>query len=216
MILRKLFGRKKGGHTNNGRDLVAACDLLPGDLVTFKHRQIIPPELQGNTFEITEVGTYQFEDGQRLELSLLSEDKSKYFMGVNPHDRHADFDLSINIPRKDVLTLFDETNFSDLWDEDVFSELEIQHILPRYDGWLCEKYTQVLCNGTGYFHSRDGRSEELSMYEEDGSEEFRYHEAEGSNDSYAITVEIWGDGDTDVTADVSCPSDAIDKLWPGN
>ena len=216
MILRKIFRSKKETRNREKRNLVSVCNLLPGDLVTFKHRQLIPPVLQGGTLEITTVGTYQYEDGQYLELSLLSENKIQYSMGIDPQDPHATFDLSISIPRQDVLSIFNEDDFSDLWDEDIFPELVTQRIPPLYEGWLTQKYTQSICNGTGYFHNRDCRTEQLSLYEDDGSEEFRYHEAHGINDSYTITVEVWGDGETDVTADVTCPSDAIESLWPGN
>jgi len=41
LILRKFFGGKKETKNSGKRNLVSVCQLLPGDLVTFKHRQEI-------------------------------------------------------------------------------------------------------------------------------------------------------------------------------
>ena len=61
MVPRKLF--RRGGSEPGGRRLEGPGDLSPGDLLTFKHRLALPPNVQGQTFEVSSIATYEFEDG---------------------------------------------------------------------------------------------------------------------------------------------------------
>ena len=61
MVLRKLF--RRGGSGSEARRFEGPGDLGPGDLLTFKHRLALPPNVQGQTFEVSSIATYEFEDG---------------------------------------------------------------------------------------------------------------------------------------------------------
>ena len=67
----------------------------------------------------------------------------------------------------------------------------------------------------GYFFDRDCRGETLSQYEDDDSEELRYHECEDASGRFGLTVEVWADGDTEVSLDVNVPPDVIESMLPG-
>jgi len=74
LILRKFFGGKKETKNSGKRNLVSVCQLLPGDLVTFKHRQVIPPALQGSTLDrcpdIKKISKLGFKKKYNLSLGL--------------------------------------------------------------------------------------------------------------------------------------------------
>ncbi len=213
-MLRKLFRARVGGRSpDSQRRLDSLVDLQAGDLVTFKHRLALPPSVQGQTFEVSAIATYQFEDGLHPQLTLAGAEAGRIYLGFRANDP-AEMSLSRNAPRADVLRLFDEDAFSALWDDD-FADLEVAAKLPEYEGWLAGRYAQIKKWAEGYYYDRDCRGEELSSYADDGSEEFRYHECEDASGHFGLTVEVWGDGDTEVSLDIDCSPDVIEAMWPG-
>ena len=197
------------------RRLDRPTDLKAGDLVSFKPRLALPPEIQGRTFEIASVATYQYESGIAVQLTLVGEDHDKFYLGFDPGESQPELCLGRDVPRRDVQRLFDEDAFAGLWDEDEFAQLDVAAPLDRYDGWLADAYAQVKKDAVGFYYDRDCRGESLSMRRDDDSQELRYHECEGSNDSFGLSVEIWGDGETEVSLEIYCRADVIESMWPG-
>ena len=213
-MLKKLFrARFSKGDAEGARTLESATDLAAGDLVTFKHRLALPGDVQGQTFEVSSVGAYEFEDGLYPQLTLDGAEAGRIFLSFKAGDA-SELCLSRAVPRRDVLKLFDEDAFSALWDDD-FAHLQVASRLDAYDGWLADAYSQVKKWAEGYYHSRDRRGETLSQYADDDSEELRYHECEDASGRFGMTVEVWGDGETEVTLDVNVAPDVVDALFPG-
>ena len=213
-MLKKLFrARFSKGDANDARSLESPVDLAAGDLLTFKHRLALPGDVQGQTFEVSSVGAYEFEDGLYPQLTLDGAESGRIFLSFKAGDV-SELCLSREVPRRDVLKLFDEDAFSALWDDD-FADLQVVSRLDAYDGWLADAYSQVKKWAEGYYHSRDRRGETLSQYADDDSEELRYHECEDASGRFGITVEVWGDGETEVTLDVNVAPDVVDALFPG-
>ena len=208
-LLRGRFGRAPAP----ARALTGAGDLRAGDLLTFKHRLSLPEAVQGETFEVSKVETYQFEDGLYPQLALDGAEAGRVYLGFKDADATA-LCLSKTVPRKHVLRLFDEAAFAALWDEG-FADLNVAEPLPDYAGWLADGYAQTKNAAEGYFYARDCRGETLSLHQDDDAEPLRYHECEDDSGRFGLTVEVWGDGATDVSLDVNCPPDVIDAMWPG-
>ena len=213
-MLRKLLRRPARRDAAPGRTLTGASDLRAGDLLTFKHRLSLPEAVQGQTFEVSKVETYQFEDGLHPQLALDGAEAGRVYLSFKDADA-TELCLSKAVPRKHVLRLFDEDAFAALWD-DGFADLDVAHQLADYAGWLADGYAQTKNAAEGYFYARDCRGEGLSQYQDDDAEPFRYHECEDDSGRFGLTVEVWGDGATDVSLDVNCPADVIDAMWPGD
>ena len=209
-LIRARFGAKSA---DEGRTLAGVADLRVGDLLTFKHRLSLPPSVQGETFEVARISTYQYEDGLYPQLALDSAEAKRIFLSFKDGDA-TELCLSHDVPRKDVLRLFDEAMFGALWDDD-FAHLEIAEQVDAYAGWLGAGYAQTKKWAEGYFYDRDCRGENLSVYQDDDGEELRYHACEDSTGRFGLSVEVWSDGDTDVSLDVDCPPDVIESMWPG-
>lgn len=212
-MLKKLFRARFGRAAEPGRTLATPADLRAGDLLTFKHRLSLPPDVQGQTFEVARVDTYQYEDGIYPQLTLEGAEAGRFFLGFKASDPAA-LCLSKTAPRKDVRRLFAEDAFGALWEED-FVDLEVVEKLAAYDGWLADGYSQVKKWSEGYFYDRDCRGEKLSNFQDDDAEELRYHECEDATGRFGLTVEVWTDGETEVTLDVNCPADVVESMWPG-
>ncbi len=213
MLKKLLRARFSKGDANDVRTLESPADLDAGDLVTFKHRLALPGDVQGQTFEVSSVGAYEFEDGLYPQITLDGAESGRVFLSFKAGDA-SELCLSREVPRRDVLKLFDEDAFSALWDDD-FADLKVAARLDAYDGWLADAYSQVKKWAEGYYHSRDRRGETLSQYADDDSEELRYHECEDATGRFGITVEVWGDGETEVTLDVNVAPDVVDAMFPG-
>lgn len=214
-MLKKLFRARFGDKTaETGRQLASVADLQQGDLLTFKHRLALPPSIQGQTFEVAKVGGYEFEDGLYPQLTLDGVEAGRIYLGFKANDAN-ELSLSRDLPRRDVLKIFGEEPFATLWDED-FADLAVAETPDAYEGWLAASYAQTKKWAEGYFHDRDCRDKQLSQYQDDDSEELRYHECEDASGRFGLTVEVWGDGETEVTLDVNCPPDVIESLWPGD
>ena len=213
-MLRKILRSRFGKRSDDGpRQLSGPGDLAAGDLLTFKHRLLLPPEVQGQTFEVSAVGAYHFEDGLYAELTLDGTGRDRIYLGFDAGDA-SELSLSRTVPRADVLRLFDEDAFAALWDED-FAELKVMDAPPQYEGWIAKRYGQTKKWAEGYYYDRDPRGERPSRLQDDDAEELRCHECEDDTGRYGLSVEVSADGETEVFAEVNCPPDVIESMWPG-
>ena len=210
-LLRARFGKDK---ESDVRDLKSPTDLVAGDLVAFKHRLTLPESLQGQTFEVTKVSTYEYQDGIYPQLTLDGAEIGRFYLSFKGNDP-SELSLSRALGRRDVVRLFAEADFAALWDDD-FVDLDVAQPLPAYAGWFGQRYSQVKKSAEGYFYDRDCRGETLSQNVDDDSEEFRYHECEDDSGRFGLTVEVWSDGETDVTLDVYVTPEVIEEMHPGD
>jgi len=213
-VIGKLF-RSFRNQTDDGprKSPTTVGDLRPGDILTFKQRRTLPDEMQGGSYEVAAVSGYQYEDGLYTQITLVGQDRRALYLGFDPRDDEGELCWSKPISRSTVLELFDEETFADLW-EDGFTRLETLHEPADFFGWLTGAYQQTKNQAIAYYFDQDMRDEHLSKVMDDNSEELRYHECTGSDDRFSITVEVWADGETEVTLDVVTPSDVIETIFP--
>ena len=196
------------------RTLTHPDELEVGDIVGLKDRRSLPKELQGQQFEVTAVGSYQYASSTEREFTLRSEDSLSYYMSVDDNDGDPILGFSIKIPRDAVLKIFDEEEFAMLWEPE-FPTLSVRHTPEAYASWLTDRYHQIVKSEEAYFYNRDLGDKPPSRRMDDDGEEFRYHECEGEpEDQYGLSIEVWASGETDVSLAVYTPQDVIDELWP--
>lgn len=206
-MFKKIFGGDKSGP----RTLTEPGQLQAGDIVSFKQRRSLPDELQGQQLEVTKVGGYQYSETEiTKELTLRSEDNKTYYLSIDDNDGDPRLCFSIKLPEKNLFTLFDEDEFSALWGED-FVTLTVKEKPAELVGWLSNSYTQCMKEGEAYYYNQECGG---VVPEDEEGEEFRYHECVGDVDARYLTVEIWGDGDTEVSLVAFCPVDVIEEMWP--
>ncbi|MCU7816141.1 MAG: hypothetical protein KZQ89_15780 [Candidatus Thiodiazotropha sp. (ex Lucinoma kastoroae)] len=206
-MFKKIFGGN-----SSPRVLNDPGQLLVGDIVSLKQRRSLPDELQGEQLEVTKVGGYQYSATEiTKELTLRSADNKTYYLSVDDNDGDPLLCFSIKLPEPMVLTLFDEEEFSQLWGDD-FVTLMVREKPEELLSWLADSYTQRMKEGEAYYYNHDCGGK---IPEDDAGEELRYHECVGNLDARYLSVEIWGEGDTDVSLAALCPVDAIEEMWPG-
>ncbi|MBV1914385.1 MAG: hypothetical protein KUG72_03310 [Pseudomonadales bacterium] len=206
-MFKKLFSGKK----DQPRSLETANQLQVGDIVLFKYRESLPPELREKQLEVSKIGTYEYSSGTSKEVVLKDENNQVYFMALEEDDGEEYLSLGKKISRQQVYSLFDADAFAQLWTEQ-WVELESQGHPEALDGWLAQRYSQSIKDQQAYYYDRDCHGTDLSQAED--GEELRFHECEGDDDHYGINVEISDDGSTDVFLQVYCPTDVIAEMWP--
>jgi len=200
------------------RSLSKPIELGVGDIVVLNERQSLPKTLRGQELEVTGVGTHQYSHGIEKEVTLRSIDNKTYYMSIDENDGAPVLCFSVKVERTEVEALFDLGQFAGLFEEDSYTQLEVQSIPEWLRDWVGgDTYTQTLSYGEGYYFKDDLIAKGItpSSREDDSSEEFRFHECESvENDHYALLVEIWSSGETDVFLSVSTPLDVIAEMWP--
>ncbi len=208
--MRNFFKKKQ----DSPRQLNGPKDLQLGDIVVLKERRALPPELQGQQFEVSHVNTYQYASSTEKEFTLRGADSSSYNMSVDDNDGDPVLCFTIKISRDIVLDIFDEDEFAQLWEPE-FPSLTVRNSPERYAAWLTEEYHQIIKDEEAYFYNRDCAENPPSRQEDDDGEEMRYHECEGApDDDRSLIVEVYGSGETDVSLEISTPVDVIAELWP--
>jgi len=203
------FGKKE-----SSRSLDSIEQLQIGDIVSFKDRPPLPVDVQGVDFQVTDVAGYQYSDGPVDEFTLKSAENFVLILSLEQDDGETSICLSRKIKRKQVLSLFDEDEFADLWEPD-FVALSVQQVPDKLKTWVGQTYQQQQKNASAYFYDRDLREKPASDYEDSGSYALQYHECLTDDELYGISVEIFEDGETDVYLQCYLPTDVIDGLWPG-
>ncbi|MBL4583330.1 MAG: hypothetical protein JKX83_01820 [Pseudomonadales bacterium] len=206
-MFKKFFSGKK----DQRPALESVNQLQPGDIILFKYRESLPPELREKQFEVNKIGTYEYSSGTSKEVVLKDDSDNIYFMALEENDGEQHLCLGKKISRQQVYSLFNEETFAQLWTEQ-WVDLESQEQPQALNGWLARRYSQTIKDQKAYYYARDCHGTDLSQAED--GEELRFHECEGDDDHYGLNIEINDDGSTDVFLQVYCPADVIAEMWP--
>jgi len=209
----KLFG-KSGQDGPTERQLDHPNKLLVGDIICLDDSFALPSHLKGQSLEVIEVNCYEFEHDTSCEWVLRGKDDQLIFMSYEKDDEER-LVFSIKITRELVEQLFDLDQFSQLFDEPGQATLELKQSLPEFNNWLGQLYRQNDFATVGFYHQKDPRSDQISQYQgEDQGESLEVYGAESDDERYAISAEVYQDGETDVILSLYRPISDIRQYWP--
>ncbi len=208
-------GDKKEGP----RKLESPKDLAIGDIVSFK--LYAPPALCAKPFEVSEVNTYDFEDGIKAELILKAADGTLVFLSYESDDGVESLCLSQKINRSAVEMLFDLAEFSEILDNEQgvvslnlrCTEAELPDQLQHLQGFLAATYHRESFSERGYFHKGDFRLTGIPDFAE--GEELDYYSVVSADEKHEVEIEVWDD-DTDVSITLVTDTQLIEEMWPAN
>jgi len=205
-----LWSRTK---TDDGvRELSHPKDLLEGDLIQLSDSFGLPPRLRDQIFKVLGVVTYQFERDYSSSFSLEGRNNDHIDLTIDEEGGRSIAAFSLSIDRSLVEQIFDMDEFAHIFDVD--ENAQITPIASLDLGpWLGKSYTQEACAESAYFYSKDCRGEGPSEYEGDG-EPFEYYSLQSSDGDHGIEIEVYANGETDVSLTLYRPLDDIKELWP--
>jgi len=211
-----MFGFFKKKSKVSARNLNHFSELKSKDLVTFKDRSILPLELQGQSFTVERVQSYQYDDGVSPEFVLQHPAGNVFTVMCSDLEEGETLTIAKKLPHEIVDALFSMPELESIFSDDVSTTLAVQqeNIPKDFEGWLPERYMRTIYNAVGFFYKDDRRSQGVSDYVGDGSEELRYHECTGTPDHFSLNIEIWEDGSTDIFVQITVPQNVISEMWP--
>ncbi len=202
-----LFGNKD---KDANRVLESPYDLKKGDIITFKPKAYLPDELAAADFTVEQETTYQYESGNITELVIKGADNSVYYLAIDPNDGEPSLCIANKISRSDVSKIFNSDSFAQLFEGD-FITLESQQTPPNLASWVATHYFQSSQGETGFFYNEACQPDEYT----EGGEEFRLYEFAADPEHFSMSIEVYGDGSTDVLLEVSGGFEMIEQMWPG-
>jgi len=210
------FSKDKKGDSEPVRSSLGhPSQLDKGDIIklSFLNQQ----ELSGQRLEVTDVNTYDFENRAKPSFTLKNDAGDAFSLSVCEDNGEQKLSFSRLLKRKKVLALFDEAAFAGVFAAGAGitlnrnAESDIPQSLLE---WTAPQYVEEVDCSSGYYHEGDYRNKPLPEYEKDASG-LEYYLLEDPDGEFAIEIEVYADGETEVSATVYLPMTTIEEMWPG-
>jgi len=193
------------------RELTHPKDLQTGDIIKFKY---LPQSILSNQqFQISSIGTYDFEDRHLTEFKLSGNTDETLFMMVDDSGDETILTISIKINRNMTEEMFDLDQFALVFDGDGHTTLTRKQEPQAYQGWTAPSYRQEICAEAGYYYKKDYRNMPLPQYQGAG-DPLEYYRLISDDRQFAIEAEVYEGGETDVLMTLRRPLSDIDEMWP--
>ena len=204
----KLFG--SSSKEDKKRSLEKPEQLQTGDIITLDDSFALPALLRGQSLEIKQVNTYEYEHSKSVEWVLQGSTDDILFLSLENDDVQT-LVFSLKINRDIVGSLFDLDQFSQLFDDPGNAKLSVKSIPESYNQWLTTNYRQCEFAQFGYFHSIDYRHQNIGEQQGDS---FERYSAESDDEKFGLEAEVYQDGETDVVLTIHRPVSDIRQYWP--
>ncbi len=203
-----MFGRKK---KKTARSITQFSELDVGDLIVFKPREILPVGINDETLTVEKVGTYDHNGSLTSDFTLTHSSGERFSAVYNEEEDTVT--LGQKISRQEVLSIFDENEFADVFDEGGSVTLNsiLESVTDKRRAWVADTYDRTVAAGVAYYYDDDRRKSGVSQFEDD-SLPFTYFELEGSNQHNSLSIEIWDDGETDVFCEVTVKANVVETF----
>ena len=174
----------------DSRQLDHPGDLLQGDLVTITDSYALPAQLRAGSFKVVAVATYQYEHEFETEFSLEGQDDDRVSLLIEKEDGRERAAFSLSIDRDVVEQLFDPDQFSEIFDEDVQTVLQLQQESEELAVWTAPVYRQQAGAETGYYYQQDYSGSEPPDEEVEVTALYDYELVSDCVDQ-AVDIEVW-------------------------
>ncbi|MFQ5535406.1 MAG: hypothetical protein ACE5EM_11360 [Sphingomonadales bacterium] len=188
-------------------------DLQLGDIVKFGF--VAQADLSNSRFEVTAINTYDWRDGTDTVFILKGERGNIVWVQVVEEDGDEHLAISRKMTRAQVETLFDPEAFATVFEEGAGTELDARAVPDGFENWTAARYAEMEDCTPGYYHEGDYRARELPKYEDEATG-LDYYLLIDDSEQFAIEIEVYTAGDTEVSATIYLEPNVIDELWPAN
>jgi len=212
-FLKGIFGGRQGGQDDPPRSLNHPRDLRVGDIVKFGFAS--QEALSNRTYMVESVDTCDLGGEAHMKTLFTIEGESRRLRLAVVTDRTGDrLELGLMVLPDDVRQIFDVDAFIDLLDP----ETGIAHVLERIgepqhlDGWTARIYRQE-AGHNAYYHTGDYRGRALPQDADEGTA-FSYYSLVSDDRQFALEVQVYDGGRTEVYLLAYFPISKIDEMWP--
>ncbi|GLP95676.1 hypothetical protein [Paraferrimonas sedimenticola] len=207
----KLFGKKAEAEP---RQLNHPSQLNQGDMIVLDDSFALPGLLRGQQFKVESVNCYEYQNSRAPEWILRGNGQHTLFLSIEQDDEEY-LAVSIKLTRAEVESCFDMDAFADIFEEGVFAELEGHEQDGELAGWLNGRYRQTDFAEFGYFHRADYRHTRPPQdANQSHGDAFEAYQLVNDNETHAIDIEVYENGETDVMLTLYRPVSDIREYWP--
>lgn len=204
-----------GKDTPAPRELNHPRDLRTGDIIKFGFSA--QDELTNQSFRIAKIFTYDIsESGQRDQTYLMLEGEGNETLRLNVLNERGTERLEIGraVFPDQVEQVFNIEAFAHIFDPDSGSNNVLDRIAePAFlSGWTGETYRQEAAN-QAYMYQGDYRGRSLPF--DKRGEGFDYYRLVSDDRNYAVQMEVFDGGRTDVFLSVLLSASKIEEMFPG-
>jgi hypothetical protein len=210
-FFQSLFG--SGEPKGSARRLSHPRDLREGDIIKFGY--IEQPDLSNTEFEVSQINTYIYGDLCYPELVLKDRSGNLVYMMVEEEDGDEYLALCKKIQKSEVSEVIgDDDVLTRILTRGTGAQVPVLKKPSGLEAWLVDSYTEVDDSVRGAFVKGDARY--LAEQDINRQEKFTSHILEDATEDYAIEIEIYSTGETEVCATVYHGIDEIEEMWPSN
>lgn len=209
-FLKSIFpGRRARGKP---RSLERPGDLALGDFLQLNDSYALPVQLRGATFRVLAISTCQFEHEFNTGFALEGDRALEVDLTLEGTPGREEAVFSLAVERSQVEQLFNMEEFADIFTP---GPVRLERIgeLPELAGWTADSYHRRSFAERGFHYPRDYRGEGPPDAASAG-EPFDYYCVLSDDGTRSVEIEVWQEGDADVSLCVHRPVSDIRELWP--
>ena len=207
------FGKVFGKESSGPRSLTSATDLEPGDFVKFGFNALA--DLSNQSLSVDSVSTQDLGGEDKKKVLFELQGSSVRLRLAQVRGGQGDkLEIGRQIYPEDVEQCFKIKAFIDLLDTDT----GVNHVLKRkgkpdsLSGWLGKTYRQE-AGHNAYLYDADYRHKPMPDDASTGRDHSYYYLVTDDRD-YALEVQVFDGGQTDVWLLVYLDLDVLEEMWP--
>ncbi len=212
-LLKGIFNKGRGADKNiPARSLDHPRDLQAGDIIKLG---FAAQEGIGNrSFTVETVTTFDLGENHQKTVFTIETAGERFRMAVVRDGMDEWLEIARQVLPDDVQQVFDVEAFINLLDPDT----GVNHVLERIHepdfltDWTAPVYRQE-AGHNAYYYSDDYRDSELP-HDADEGEAFSYYLLVSDDRRFALEVQVYDGGRTEVYLIVYLPVSKIEELWP--
>jgi len=208
-FFKSVFGKKEPEAVI--RSLDHASQLQPNDIIKFGFTA--QNHLSNQSFKVEQVHTLD-TGGEHKKKTLFFLQGNEQRIRLSLHEEKAE--IAIQIYPDDVSQIFNVDAFVEMLDPDsgVHHMLEKQGEPEKLTGWTGLVYRQE-AGQNAYLYDQDYR-QRLMPTDGSAGQEFSYYYLISDDRKYALEVQVFDGGQTNVWLMVYLPLSKIEELWPAS
>ena len=195
------------------RKLSHPRDLRTGDIIKFQY--LDQSDISGKEFEVSQINTYIYDDELCYpELVLKDRSGGLLYLMVEEEDGEESLAITKKISKARVYDVLSAKDMEAVLKGGLGVKINIASKPENLEEWLVGDYTKIADSVQGEFVKGDARH--LSFEALEKRESFSSYTLEDDDGDYALEIEVYGTGETELGVTVYHDIGEIEEMWPAS
>lgn len=194
------------------RSLRHPRDLRAGDIIKFG---LLPQtDISGKEFEVTHVNTYIYGEMGYPELVLKDREGKIIFLMVEEEDGEEYMALSKKVGKVMMQEIMGPWDLNEIKKVGTGTKIDIAKTPEGFEEWMVDQYIEVQDAVMGAYMKGDARNMTDAELQK-GVERFSSYILEDKTEEFALEIEGYESGETEMCVTVYHELRGIEEMWPG-